>query len=91
MGKTQLVPAGYVVNKNGLGGAVWVPNKIETPIFSFLHFHFLFFDPVGLIFLRFLAPIGYSLALLDIPEAVSNRPLWICINPVNLVADPRAT
>ena len=32
MGKTQLVPAGYVVNKNGLGGSVWVPNKIETPI-----------------------------------------------------------
>ena len=32
MGKTQLVPAGYVVTKNGLGGSVWVPNKIETPI-----------------------------------------------------------
>ena len=36
MGKTQLVPAGYVVNKNGLGGSVWVPNKIETPILSCL-------------------------------------------------------
>ena len=33
MGKTQLVPAGYVVTKNGLGGgSVWVPNKIETPL-----------------------------------------------------------
>ena len=32
IGKTQLVPAGYVVNKNGLGGSVWVPNKMETPM-----------------------------------------------------------
>ena len=39
MGKTQLVPAGYVVNKNGLGGSVWVPNKIETPIYSILSRH----------------------------------------------------
>ena len=32
MHKTQLVPAGCVVNKLGLGGSVWVPNKIETPL-----------------------------------------------------------
>ena len=32
MHKTQPVPAGYAVNKSGLGGAVWVPDKIETPI-----------------------------------------------------------
>ena len=31
IGKTQLVPAGYVVTKNALGGSVWGPNKIETP------------------------------------------------------------
>ena len=42
MGKTQLVPAGYVVTKNGLGGSVWVPNKIETPIW---HDVLEFFDP----------------------------------------------
>ena len=39
MGKTQLVPAGYVVNKVGLGGgSVWVPNKIETPMLLFFFF-----------------------------------------------------
>ena len=32
IGKKQLVPAGYVVTKNGLGGSVRVPNKIETPL-----------------------------------------------------------
>ena len=31
MGKTQLVPAGYMVNKNGLGGSVWVRIQAEPP------------------------------------------------------------
>ena len=44
IGKTQLVPAGYVVNKNGLGGSVWVPNKIETSLLiSFPSMRIFFF------------------------------------------------
>ena len=53
----------------------------------FLIFFLIFWPGRPKIF-TFLAPIGYSLTLLDIPEAESKPPLWFCINPG---ADPWST
>ena len=60
--------------------ALYIASKAaqRAPKRPFLIF-FLIFWPGPPKIQPFLAPIGYSLALLDIPEAESRPPLWFCI------------